>query len=76
MLRFMLNIIFFFCQECVCARLCVSLVLGAYTHSQDPGNSYLLTTAANGWQALRSLFTTGREATLNIWKGVAKLDED
>ncbi|KAF4520752.1 hypothetical protein B566_EDAN007381 [Ephemera danica] len=41
-------------QVCVCTRLCQSLVLGAYSYSQDPGNEYVLQTAksGSGWKVL------------------------
>ena len=37
------------------ARLCCSVVMGAYSHSQDPENDYLLVTQEPGWAALREL---------------------
>ncbi|KAJ9579227.1 hypothetical protein L9F63_024664 [Diploptera punctata] len=30
---------------CICARMCQSLVMGAYSYLQEPGNTYLLSTA-------------------------------
>ena len=47
-----------------------TLVMGAYTHSLDPENAYLLTTAEKGWEALGSMLRRGREATLAVWKYV------
>ncbi|KAG9511154.1 SHC-transforming protein 2, partial [Fragariocoptes setiger] len=46
---------------CIKARLCQSLVLGRYAHSKDPQNSYVLTTARNGWSALKSLSSISDE---------------
>ncbi|EGD75013.1 hypothetical protein PTSG_07237 [Salpingoeca rosetta] len=37
------------------ARLCQSCIMSAYSFSQDPTNTYLLVTAAPGWQALQAL---------------------
>ncbi|XP_018011890.1 hydroxylysine kinase [Hyalella azteca] len=53
--------------ECVCGRLCTSLTIGAYSLSQDPGNTYLLTSARLGWGALRRLRDAGKTATLAAW---------
>jgi hydroxylysine kinase len=40
----------------VACRLCQSLVYGAYTHSQDPGNVYVLTTAGRGWTLMNQIW--------------------
>merc|ERR1712154_193412 len=45
-------------KVCVAARFCQSLVMGAYSYSQDPGNEYLLVTASMGWQRLRQIWNT------------------
>lgn len=60
-------------QTCISARLCQSLVMGAYTYSLDPGNSYLLTTASRGWTVLNKLWNeTTDEQLENIWRNVFK----
>ncbi|XP_067001179.1 hydroxylysine kinase [Anabrus simplex] len=55
---------------CVCARLCQSLVLGAYSYLQDPGNQYILSTAANGWSLLQNLWHTSDEEVCKRWEAV------
>jgi len=56
--------------EALVGRMYTTLVMGAYTHSLDPENAYLLTTAEKGWEALGSMLRRGREATLAVWKDV------
>lgn len=52
---------------CIQARLCQSLVLGAYTSQRDPENSsYLLTTAKKGWDLLTYLCNDNGTLT-KIW---------
>ncbi len=58
-------------KECVAARFAASLVMGAYTYLQDPGNEYMLTTAAKGWKRLAQLWNTPKDELCKIWKGVA-----
>nr|CAD7424511.1 unnamed protein product [Timema monikensis] len=48
-------------QTCICTRLCQSLVMGEYSHLQDPGNDYLLTTAKTGWGLLQTLWGTEQD---------------
>ncbi|CAG9864293.1 unnamed protein product [Phyllotreta striolata] len=55
-------------KVCVCARLCQSLVLGAYKALKDPENTYVLTTAAYGWTLLEKLWKTPSEELLDVWK--------
>lgn len=57
----------------VAGRLVQSLVLGAYSHSLDPTNSYVLTTAARGWHLLHALWDTPREALYRRWDDIEKL---
>ena len=38
-----------------CARLCQSVIMSAYSFSQNPNNTYLLVTSAPGWIALQRL---------------------
>ncbi|OXA61109.1 hydroxylysine kinase [Folsomia candida] len=40
----------------VSCRLCQSLVMGAYSSSQDPDNKYILTTASRGWTLLEQVW--------------------
>lgn len=57
-------------KTCVAARYCQSLVMGAYTYSLDPGNEYLLVTAANGWPQLERLWNTPTEQLYASWREV------
>lgn len=54
--------------ESIMARLYTSLVMGAYSHSLDPTNSYLLTTAKQGWRALQDLIELDKTQLLKMWK--------
>lgn len=51
----------------VCARICQSLVIGAYTHLNEPQNNYLLITQKSGWKVLRELWSMSDEDILNVW---------
>ncbi|XP_011299930.1 hydroxylysine kinase [Fopius arisanus] len=51
----------------VCARLCQSLVLGAYSHLENPNNDYVMITAQNGWAILRELWPMEEEKVLKLW---------
>ena len=42
----------------IACRLVCTCVLGAYAHSQDPENDYLLATQKPGWDALTCLVNT------------------
>ncbi|KAG7170710.1 Hydroxylysine kinase-like, partial [Homarus americanus] len=55
------------CYECVAARFAQSLVMGAYSYEQDPGNEYLLVTAAKGWDILANFWKTPKEEIINQW---------
>ncbi|KAK7792468.1 hypothetical protein R5R35_013860 [Gryllus longicercus] len=57
-------------KKCVCARLCQSLVLGAYSFAQDPSNKYVLTTAANGWNLLDKVWNMPEEILYKKWKEI------
>ncbi|XP_059474986.1 hydroxylysine kinase [Neocloeon triangulifer] len=50
-------------RVCICARLCQSLVLGLYSHSQDPSNTYVLQTAqsGSGWTILENTWKLSDE---------------
>lgn len=59
-------------RVCVAARLCQSLVLGAYSHSLEPENDYLLTTQAAGWKLLDDLWSQLPEKdVLALWQSTA-----
>ena len=51
-------------------RFCQSLVMGAYSYEQDPGNEYLLVTAKNGWRVFRALWTTPKEELYKNWEEI------
>jgi len=45
--------------------------MGAYTYSQDPGNTYLLTTAKTGWLLLGKLWNeTSDEEVKDVWTSI------
>jgi len=58
-------------KVCVAARLCQSLVLGAYSHSLDPENSYLLLTQEAGWDLLRRLWAEPDKNLEELWTKTA-----
>ncbi|XP_047371480.1 hydroxylysine kinase isoform X2 [Vespa velutina] len=51
----------------VCARICQSLVMGAYSHLNDPKNKYILTTQKNGWPLLQELWPMSNDVISKIW---------
>ncbi|XP_015189672.1 PREDICTED: hydroxylysine kinase isoform X2 [Polistes dominula] len=51
----------------VCARICQSLVMGAYSYLNDPKNKYLLTTQKTGWTLLEKLWPMTEEEIFNVW---------
>lgn len=51
----------------VCARLCQSLVMGAYSHLHDPQNEYLLHTQKSGWSLLKKLWSLSQDEVLQSW---------
>lgn len=57
-------------KVCVAARYAQSLTLGAYSHSLDPTNTYLLQTAKNGWAQLRRLWNMPKGELYEQWKNV------
>jgi len=59
-------------KVCVAGRFCQSLVMGAYSYKQDPGNDYLLVTASMGWQRLQQLWNTPNETLVETWKNIIK----
>lgn len=52
---------------CAKARLCQSLILGAYTYSLYPANDYLLVTAKKGWSVLETLDYLDQELLVSGW---------
>nr|XP_027236867.1 hydroxylysine kinase-like [Penaeus vannamei] len=57
-------------RECVAARFAQSLVMGAYSYEQDPGNEYLLTTARRGWDVLATFWSAPKEQVLARWREI------
>lgn len=55
-------------KVCVSARLCQSLVMGAYSYLQDPGNEYLLSTSQKGWNILDIIWNTPQSELMRRWK--------
>ena len=47
-----------------------SLVMGAYSYSQDPTNEYVIVTAARGWGILEDLWNTPKEELYAKWRKV------
>jgi hydroxylysine kinase len=60
-------------KVCIAARMCQSLVMGAYSSLQDPENSYILVTAKSGWALLEELWLQPEDKLLERWR---KLVED
>lgn len=60
-----------FTQICIAARLCQSLVLGAYTHTLDPENDYLLSTQDNGWKMLSMIWEKPSQELDELWFNTA-----
>lgn len=57
-------------KECVAARFAQSLVMGAYSYEQDPGNEYLLTTAGKGWDVLEAFWSEPKEQIYTRWREI------
>ena len=55
---------------CVAARYAQSLVMGAYSHQQDPANDYVLITAATGWKNLTHFWEVPQETLYQKWKEI------
>jgi len=58
-------------KYCVAARLAQSLVMGAYTHSLDPTNEYVLVTQETGWKLIELLWRDNFENIDEIWQTAA-----
>ncbi|XP_074645219.1 hydroxylysine kinase-like [Tubulanus polymorphus] len=52
----------------VASRYAQSLTLGAYTHSLDTSNDYVLATSRRGWDMLRKLRNIPKGDLLRMWK--------
>jgi len=52
---------------CAAARYAQSLVMGAYSHQQDPTNDYLLVTASTGWTNLTNFWNVSQEDLYKKW---------
>ena len=63
-------------RVCIAGRLCQSLTMGEYTYMQDPGNEYVLTTAANGWKTLRCIWGIQKEQLYKRWMDIIKMYND
>ena len=57
-------------QLCSSRRYAQSLVLGAYTHSFDPTNDYILTTAKTGWKVLAEFWDTPSAELYEDWQKI------
>lgn len=55
-------------QLCISARIAQSLLGGAYAHSRCPDNAYVLSTAKQGWPALRQIWRQPHEKLVNRWR--------
>jgi len=55
---------------CVAARYAQSLVMGAYSYEQDPGNEYLLITSKNGWKILREFWSIPADELYRKWSEI------
>jgi len=51
----------------VCARMCQSLVMGAYSHLHEPDNQYLLNTQKAGWTLLKRLWPMRQNDVMQVW---------
>ena len=57
----------------VASRLCQSVIMSAYSYSQDPGNEYLLVTAKPGWKTLGKLMAMS-EAQVTAFNALASVE--
>ncbi|CAD7000311.1 unnamed protein product [Ceratitis capitata] len=58
-------------KYCVAARLAQSLVMGAYTHSLDPSNEYVLVTQEEGWKMIEELWRNRFAEIDELWQTTA-----
>ena len=59
-------------NKCLFPRYAQSLVMGAYSYAQDPGNEYLLITSKTGWQILTKFWSLSQEQLYQQWDEVIK----
>lgn len=57
---------------CDSDRYVQSLVLGAYSHSFDPKNDYVLTTAKTGWKVLAEFWDAPSAELYKNWEKITK----
>jgi len=57
-------------RTCVAARYAQSLVMGAYSYAQDPGNEYLLITAKTGWKTLADFWSVEQGQLYREWDSI------
>ncbi|XP_006811673.2 hydroxylysine kinase-like [Saccoglossus kowalevskii] len=55
---------------CIGARICQSLILGMYTYTLHPTNTYLLATQETGWKVLELLYSTSKEEIEKAWNKI------
>ncbi|XP_037960289.1 hydroxylysine kinase [Teleopsis dalmanni] len=55
-------------KYCVAARLAQSLVMGAYTHTLDPTNEYVLVTQEEGWKLIEALWRNNLDNIDEMWQ--------
>jgi len=55
---------------CVANRYAQSLVMGAYSYAQDPGNEYLLITSKNGWKILHEFWSIPPSDLYRCWSKI------
>jgi len=60
-------------RTCVAARYAQSLVMGAYSYSQDPGNEYLLITAKTGWKTLSDFWSLDQAELYKEWDNIISM---
>ena len=53
-------------------RYAQSLVMGAYSYAQDPGNEYLLITSKTGWEILTQFWGLSLQELYKQWDEVIK----
>jgi len=59
-------------RTCVASRYAQSLVMGAYSYAQDPGNEYLLITSKTGWEILTQFWSLSPQELYKQWDEVIK----
>merc|ERR1712212_1105627 len=60
-------------RTCVAARYAQSLVMGAYSYQQDPGNEYLLITAKTGWKTLSDFWSLAESDLYREWDNIISM---